>query len=212
MKFTIYSINDVRKHYKRNIRTQMIGWPEVDIGCCNGAVPEQMRGAQERHPYPINWKAGSPPLVGQLGIWYSFLNALDHAPIITFDDDAIVPPTFRRDFRIRSAELPEDTDFFQLFLPRDSDHLYDPSQDISEHLTRSYSHYGGVSFLITERGGRRMKELVQRDGITGQYDDVIYRYGKEGELNVYCSKPSLPDLVYISGLEQSIVQESEKYA
>lgn len=212
MKYTIYSIDDRREQYKKNIRFQTMGWEEVKDWCVDGSDPDQLAQSQALHPYLLNWNSDNPPKVGQLGIWYSFLNAIQHAPIITFDDDAIVPSTFRRDFRVRSAELPDDTDFFQLFLPRDSDHLYDPDQDVSKHLTRSYSRYGGVAFYITDRGAYRMMRLVERDGIFDQYDNTIYQYGKAGELNVYCSKPKYPDLVYISGMEESIVQTSERYA
>lgn len=208
MKFTIYSIDDSRERYKKIIRHNTLGWEYVDVGTVNGYDPTLLTSAQQTHPYKIDWKAERPPKVGQLGIWYSFLNALYYTPIVTFDDDAIIGPSFKRDFRVRSEELPTDADFFQLFLPRDSDHMYDPSQDVSEHLTRCYSRYGGVGFYLTPKGADRIRMLVSRDGITDQYDNTLYAYSKAGELKGYCSKPHLSDLVWITGKEKSIVQES----
>jgi hypothetical protein len=150
--------------------------------------------------------------VGQLGIWFSFLNALEHAPIITFDDDAIVNPMVTASAPLRWRSIKQDFDFFSLFLPRDSDHLYDPTQDVSDWATRVYARYGGVSFYFTERGRDRIKALLKRDGIRAQYDDTLYAYAKAGELDGFCSKPTHRDLVYITGQESSLVQESESYA
>jgi hypothetical protein len=63
----------------------------------------------------------------------------------------------------------------------------------------------------TERGKENIRALLKRDGITAQYDDTLYAYSKAGELNGYCSKPTLPDLVYITGEEASIVQDTEDF-
>jgi hypothetical protein len=61
----------------------------------------------------------------------------------------------------------------------------------------------------SEQGAQKLKTLLERDGFTGQYDDTLYMYAKASELNGYCSKPTRPDLVYITGLEKSIVQETD---
>jgi hypothetical protein len=207
VKYTIYSINEKRKQYKTVMRTRLGSWDEVDVHCVDGGNETELQLAMDQHPYEIKFDAK----VGQLGIWYSFLNALEHAPILTFDDDALLNQMFSIQFSLRLKELPEDADFFQLFLPRDSDHMYDPSADVGRWLTRCYSRYGGVGFYFTEKGAANIKNLVRQDGIFDQYDNTLLSYAKSGDLNGYCSKPQHPDLVYITGLEQSIVQESERY-
>lgn len=203
MKYTIHSVSDSREHYKKQLRYVLRAWEEIDLPSVNGSDPDALAAAMERHPYEVKWRAR----VGQLGIWYSFLDALEHAPIVTFDDDAIVDPNLTVSFPIRTRGL--DFDFFSLFIPRDSDHMHNPSNDVSTWATRVYSRYGGVSFCFSERGRDRIKALLERDGIRGQYDDTLYAYAKAGELDGFCSKPEHKDLVYITGQETSIVQESD---
>ena len=164
------------------------------------------------HGYQINWQDASPPRVGHLGIWYTVLNSFILAPHVTFEDDALLNPNFMLEWSMREMQLPQDTDFFSLFLPRDSDHMYHDGLAVSSRLCRTYQRYGGVSMHYTKQGVDKIKSLLERDGIIDQYDNQLYAYSKSGELNGYCSKPELTDLVYITGQEISIVQESEKYA
>lgn len=211
MKYTVFSIDSSRQHYVKNIHAALHGWKFVPNNNVNGREPAELSTALEEHGYGLNFPEGKRPRVGQLGIWLTVLNALGNAPLVTFEDDAMLGPQFKKNFDIRISELPDDADFFSLFLPRDSDHLCSPEHFISKHLCRTYQRYGGVSMYYTEQGARKIKKLLSRDGFTGQYDDTLYAYSKSGELNGYCSKPTLSDLVYISGLENSIVQETDFY-
>lgn len=209
MKYTVFSVDDSRKHYTKQIHNKLKGSMErVETECVDARIPEQFERAREKYPYKIAYERGMPRL-GHIGIWSTVLNSFEHAPHVTFEDDAILGRFFTLNLNIRLKELPEDADFFSLFLPRDSDHLWNESLSVSDHLTKTYQRYGGVSMYYTEQGVDKIKSLLDRDGITGQYDDTLYAYAKSGELNGYCSKPTLPDLVSISGTEDSIVQESD---
>jgi len=208
MRYTIFSVDDSRSHYTRRIRRELAGWEEVVTDCVDGRVKEHLKEAQEKHPYPVNFEAK----VGHLGIWYTVLNSFESAPLVTFEDDALLGQHFQTHFNWRISELPDDADFFSLFLPRDSDHLYRDSYARGEFIGKTYQLYGGVSMYYTEKGVEKIRRLLERDGLTGQYDNVLYRYSQTGELNGYCSKPSLSDLVYITGTESSIAQETERYA
>lgn len=182
------------------------GWEHIRVSSVDGKNIEELQYAQQKHPYEINWDAR----LGHLGIWYSVLNALDHAPIVTFEDDALLHDDFQNNFEYRVAELPDDWDFFSLFIPRDSDKIFDERRDsVGESVCKTYQRYGGVSMYYSAQGAQKIKALLERDGLTGQYDDTLYMYAKAGELNGYCSKPSWADLVYITGLEKSIVQETD---
>lgn len=208
MKYTIYSVNDDRYQYKMKLRSRLRKWDEVSINCVDGRDPAQLAKAVSEHGIEIV----KPDIrVGQLGVWYTFLNAIEEAPLVTFDDDALLCDNFTEEFWKRAADLPGDTDFFSLFLPRDSDHMASPSNYFGKYLTKAYAKYGGVSFFITKRGAVKIKNLVKRDGIFAQYDDQIYHYNKAGLLNGYCSQPELQDLVYITGQELSIAQGTEIY-
>jgi hypothetical protein len=214
MKYTIFQVDDSRQHYVDAIRRELSmwdGWDEVKTECVDGRIPEQLAAAQAKHPYEIveNRTMGFP-LKGHLGIWYTVLNALEQAPIVTFEDDAILLDYFGFEFMQRMKHLPNDADFFALFIPRDSDHMCLPRHDFgSTKLCRIYQPYGGVSMYYTEQGAKKIKKLLERDGLTDQYDNRLMNYAWHGELNGYTSKPSYPDLVRITGEETSIVQETE---
>lgn len=205
MRHTIFSVGNSRQHYIDNMKKGLLGWEELDTHCVDGRIPEELRDAQKKHPYKVNFDAR----VGHLGIWFTVLNALEKAPIVTFEDDALLHPNFKEEFYTRVGELPEDFDFFSLFLPRDSDHMYSNQNSAGRYISKTYQRYGGVSMYYSKQGAEKIVSLLERDGITGQYDDTLYAYSKAGELNGYCSKPQYKDLVYITGLEDSIVQETD---
>lgn len=205
MRYAIFSVDDSRSSYTDRLKGQLGSWERISTECVDGRIDEQLKAAQEKHPYPVNFDAK----VGHLGIWYTVLNSFEHAPLVTFEDDALLGPDFLTNLNWRLAALPEDFDFFSLFLPRDSDHLYTPACDAGLFVCRTYQRYGGVSMYYSKQGVEKIRGLLERDGFTGQYDDTLYEYAKSGELNGYCSKPQYSDLVYISGVEPSIVQETE---
>lgn len=207
MKYKIYSIDDSRKSYTDKLYATLTGWNPIGSRTVNGAHSPSLQDAIDDFGIEIKTSLR----VGQLGIWYSFLYALQEAPLVTFDDDAILSAGFISRWSLVKAMMPEDTDFFSLFLPRDSDHMWNKSMMVSRTISRVYSKYGGVSFYFTERGKEKIMSLLKEEGITGQYDDTLYRWAKEGKLNGYCLPPTQPDLVYITGQEKSIVQESEWY-
>lgn len=64
---------------------------------------------------------------------------------------------------------------------------------------------------ISEQGALKIKSLIERDGITGQWDDQLYDYASRGELKGFSSKPSLPDIVFITGAEPSTVHSTIEF-
>jgi hypothetical protein len=188
-------------------------WDEfhgLSVDCTD---PKMLEFKKHSSPHAIHIEPGKLERAGQLGIWFSVLNALAVAheyPIVTFEDDALLHANFVPEFFDRIKQLPDDADFFALFIPRDSDHLYDnETMSVSAKLCRAYQNYGGVSMYYTPQGARKIMRLLDRDGLHEQYDNQLFDYVKAGELNGYTSKPYFPDLVYITGQEASIVQESE---
>lgn len=205
MKYSIFRVDDSRSHYIDMMEPKLSGWNRIETYCVDGRIPDELEKAMARFPYEIRY----PARVGHLGIWYTVLNSLDEAPLVTFEDDALLHDSFKKEFELRVSELPEDFDFFSLFIPRDSDHQYKTENSAGWFICKTYQRYGGVSMYYSKQGAQKIKALLERDGITGQYDDTLYEYSKRGELNGYCSKPSIQDLVYITGAEESIVQETD---
>lgn len=218
MKYTIFHVGDTRQHYIDDIRanlSQYPTWTEVHTQCVDGRIDEQLAEAQNKWSdikvAPAT-NIGGFPRRGHLGIWYTVLNAMEHGPVVTFEDDAILKEhLFELEFYDRFGQIPEDADFFSLFIPRDSDHMFKDRHDFgARSVCRAYQGYGGVSMYYTERGIERIMNLLRRDGLYNQYDNQLYNYSWHGELNGYTSKPSVPDLVRISGTEDSIVQETDQ--
>lgn len=211
MKFTTFAIDDSRAKFRRSLHQYLcgIGWQPFVNYNVNGSVPHELEKHFDKYGFANNFPDG---LVGHFGIWFTVLNSFEHAPHVTFEDDALLGPNFQLNWNMRIKQLPKDADFFSLFLPRDSDHMYDDSLSVSRTLTRTYQRYGGVSMYYTRQGTEKIMSLLERDGFVDQYDNTLYAYAKSGALHGYCSKPSLSDLVYITGLENSIIQESELYS
>lgn len=208
MKFTIFAINDKRAHLCLPLHDRLcnIGWKPFVNHNVNGTVDSELDRHFDKYGYENNFLSGR---VGHFGIWFTVLNSFEHAPHVTFEDDAVLGHNFQLNWNVRIKQLPKDADFFSLFLPRDSDHLYNEDRSVSRCLTKTYQHYGGVSMYYTVQGVEKIKSLLARDGFTQQYDNTLYTYAADGELNGYCSKPSLTDLVYITGTEESIVQNTD---
>lgn len=215
MNYTIFSIDDRRKHYTDAIRDQLernFWWRYWPTQAVDGRDREEL----ERNLETNHLEVVRPGMkVGQLGIWCTVVNALwsfGGKSLVTFEDDAILNSSFDSVFWNVTTNLPRDTDAFSLFLPRDQDGVYHTHQqelNVSAGICKAYQRYGGVSMLWTPRGADNFLKLVERDGITDQWDDQLYKYAQAGELNVYTQPPSPMVLVGISGTEESIVQESE---
>lgn len=209
MRYTIFSVDDTREHYKQKIVEALPNWRYVHVDSIDGRFRLELKHGMEAHPYKINDHTEGGLKVGHLGIWYSVLNALDHAPIVTFEDDALLASNFQERFAERTRYMPGSFDFFSLFLPRDSDHLYDPATHGQSLIVKAYQYYGGVSMYYSAKGAHKIKKLLERDGIQLQYDNQLYKYARSGELEGYTSNPALEDLVYITGNEPSIVQVTD---
>lgn len=212
MRYAIFQVDDSRQHYVDGIRNELSRdghWEEIDVWCVDGRIPEQLAKAQAKWTYPIYMDR---PTVGQLGIWYTVLNALEAGVDVTFEDDAILlHHFFNFEFHSRLEELPDDADFFSLFVPRNRDDMLKPRHDIGQpRVCRAYHPYGGVSMHWTPKGRERFFELLDRDGMKDQWDNQLYGYSWAGEMQGYTSKYMWPELVRITGREQSIVQESER--
>lgn len=201
MKYTIFQIDDSRAQNADYIRSQMTGcWDEEENIAVDGRN-------YTKHFAAFEWYPRATP--GQIGVWYSFQNALSLAPILTLDDDAIVYPRFGREAAQIIRELPEDTDFFALYQPPYFASLFKPRHDIGHDLIcRAYQPYGAVAMYYTRQGRDRIGKLIRRDGFRMQYDNQLFQYSWDGELNGYGLKPGV-NLVKHDDFAPSIIQENQ---
>ena len=235
MYYKIFSIDDRRAHYTRAIQEAVADWTPAHTPTINGLDDKHLKGVMsEFDDIAINAEF----TVGQLGIWYSVLCALEwvdyeKVPLVTFEDDAILDPRFTDRFGFLKTDIPEDCDFLSLFIPRDYKQKYyygtvldTEGRILAENMgltggaqwhtenpwiKRAYQRYGGVCMYYTPQGAERILDLVEKTGLTDQYDDYLYRHSRLGNLNGYTLHPRTPDMVWITGTEDSIVQNSPLY-
>lgn len=209
--YTIFSIDDSRDRLTKETRRILseAGWNEVETECISAYRGDELEGEIQRRGIPIT---NSDLTRGEVAIWYTTLNGIEHAPIVTLEDDAIIDEMSIEAFDIALSELPEDADFFSLFIPRDSDHMFNQDYFIGKNrVCKTYQVYGGVSMYFTPQGVDRIMDLVHNDGIFAQWDNQFYQYAKEGKLNGYTSMPSTKDIVWISGQEPTTVHNTERF-
>lgn len=220
MNYAIMTLgNPERKHYVDAMENILKAgkWTRHYPVVCNGNDPEDLASHVDMWHLDINFPLAQK---GHLGIWYSVLNTLHKMHyskidrLITFEDDALLNTDLIYEWDVRSQSIPDDADFFSLFLPRDQDSVYYGDVEryyVNDHVCKVYQRYGGVSMMYTRKGAKKIMELLEQEGITGQYDDSLYMWAKAGLLNGYTSPPNLSDLVYITGEEPSIVQNTDLY-
>lgn len=211
-RYTVFSVDTARRHYIDKINAEMRRerWTPFYTRCINARFSDDLEREIERRDLKFNLH--KPLTRGEMGIWMTFLNGIQNAPVVTFEDDAIVDDNFHKDFAIAMEELPEDADFFSLFIPRDSDHMFKPEHDLGlSRVCKTYQKYGGVSMYVTMAGAMNIMRLVSEDGIIHQWDNQLYQYAREGKLNGYTSMPTVPDLVRVSSEEETTTHNTERF-
>lgn len=118
--YTIISINDDRAENKARLRQTFRELPEAFVMSVNGKSVKQLAHARRQHP---DVKKTSPRRLGEMGIWFSQLNAwkflMDskYDALLVLEDDAI-PTDQCADIVTQYLEyLPEDFDMLSLWVP-----------------------------------------------------------------------------------------------
>lgn len=235
LKYTIISLNDDRKHYKDNIRKNVV-FEEMHVPAYN---------ANEHHPFegialrglnldPI-WPNAKR---GELGVWLSNydrwkLVSTMEEPLIVFEDDAIVDNTFSEKFDAFVRQLPNGWDFAALWVPENQrqDFRYNLTYDWagnpivkgmlpaerslfavpnSDRVALVYQGYGMVSLMYSPQGGKKLVSLAKQYGITGPVDCWIYEQAHMGNLNGYAPRPEHAEIVTYDWSATSHVQLTER--
>lgn len=129
MKYAIMSIDESRSAKKTAIRNTISAWKEIKFPCVNGHNREELKKFQLENPWV--WMSYSrthrdtwTAKAGELGVWYSTINAWkwiavrpNEEYLIVLEDDALLDPAF--DFYAQEIidNTPPDFDFITLFVP-----------------------------------------------------------------------------------------------
>lgn len=197
MRYTIFQVDASRQSIVDAMAPKLKTWDFVPVECVDG------RGREFDDP-----RISEGLLTGHVGVWYTMLNAIEHAPLITIEDDAVLVDDFTQLAERQIAELPMTADFLAFFSNRD--YMYGLRHEIGcAHICKAYQPNGAVAMYYTKKGRNRIRQLVKRDGFMMQFDNQLYTYAWRGELNGFSSKPQ-HKLVSIDETVPSIAQTTER--
>jgi len=218
LKYSIITIDDRRKAYKDKLIEKM------------GQEPEGLPSIDGR---TINWvemtdglnipRQEWTPTQGEGGVWLSNFLHWDaiskyDEPVIIFEDDAIVMDTFYDNIDIMMEQLPEDWDYFALWVPDNQrqDYMYNVTYDIhglpqirgyvryegescfnigANHIAKVYQGYGLVATMYSPRGAQKLVDLARRHGIYTPVDCFIHDRAHAKELEGFAPKPHYLSLI-----------------
>jgi len=192
------------------IALNSFGDQQVHSKVVDGRSDASLELAQISSPYRVVDDPGSTfPLRGHLGVWYSVMNALDYAPLLVIEDDALLKDDFDRELNKALYNLPADADFLALFTPDARHHLF--NRDMHEYspgdLVRVWQPNGGVAIYWTARGAESFRALVEKDGMRAQWDNQLMQYAWDGRMKGYTFRPFEGIVGHAFG--SSIVQNTE---
>lgn len=218
MKYNIITIGDQRSLYKRKIRAT-VDFPEVVIPAVDATKVNLIEELEKRSltlPLPGAFS------IGEVGVWLSVFDCWqwsvdNNEELIVFEDDAIVHPHFNTELRGMMTELPEDYDFFTLWVPDNQlqDYMYNVSYDDSgipthrgnllpgnsyydfgaEWITRVYNGYGNVAQLFSPKGAQWFINRTQETGLYSPVDCYLYQEAHAGRCFGYAPKPDFANIV-----------------
>lgn len=190
--YAIVKINDKRIKTQKKIQEDLASFKQHFPECVDGRDEEAVRLFFSNNP---NIKELRPMRYGYLGHWISFLNMLNYIvdndleSLLVLEDDAILSKTFLYDLDTCMKELPDDYDFFMIYLsiPNSKNYLFSKddvlkrapsrvkiSDDIvkihedwdigSDHIVRTYQRFGSVGQVFSNKGAKKIIELAEING------------------------------------------------
>jgi GR25 family glycosyltransferase involved in LPS biosynthesis len=142
-----------------------------------------------------------PPSSGVIGVWASnylaYKNFLetDKELLFIFEDDVLLSANFKSIVSFYLKELPNDWDFFSLFVPDDSLFAYNTSHDIGKaNVCKSYQQWSCAGYVVSKAGARKAVQDIESRGITAPVDWYVFNFRMKPEedqmmFNTYTLRP-----------------------
>ena len=243
IEYTILSIDDSREAKKQRIRDTIKDFKEVQVEAINGHVRDNLYNYLRDHDdvglIDVNiWR----PKAGELGVWFSNINAWTHAAnsdaeaLIVFEDDAMIAPEFDDYVHQCLGEVPDDWDFFALFIPENQkgDFNYYTAFDAGgEHVpglrqyvpggsnqwkikgnkvvARAYQTYSCVAMMYSKQGAQKLLKRVEETTLFTPVDCYLYILAHTDRLNGYQPLPDYDRFVEIDWKAPSLIHKTEGY-
>jgi GR25 family glycosyltransferase involved in LPS biosynthesis len=165
----------------------------------------------------------------------AWVAAQEHGPLIVLEDDAIVSERFDVIMENVWHDLPEDWDYFCLFVPDNQfedyyrataydengepklytnpgEKWYSPSMG-SAYVGRAYQGYSCVGIMYSQQGGKKLHELAQQYGMYTPVDCFIFQQTHTGRVNGYAHTPDCErPVTYDWHNSPTLVQDTERYS
>lgn len=218
--YCIISINDDRKALKADIVNRVGSYPRTfGIEFIDGSEAS-IGTLQDKFNVDYIWDNAK---LGELGIWFSFLNVCQYAvdnnkTVLAFEDDAIITSdNFQEDLERLLAYVPEDGDVFSVMVPRNQ-HVGANLEWLSKFtgiaithtdiaptyripgvhvICRAYQGYSMVCMIYTPEGAKKILDRVQETGMYQPADCWVFEQHDQGIINVYTPVPTEATLVDI---------------
>ena len=230
--YTIITVDDSREEKKADIRKYMQPMDEVFIPWVDCREPDKHKAARVANIdlFTTKWENVVP---GEFGVFLSQINAwkyaedMDYGGLIVFEDDALLNEDTHKNIEYFASLLPKDWDTFSVFVP-DSEYqefythrfLNDRNMKMlniipegaAEYLTKhkalakAYQGFSCVATAISPSGGKKLNELVKRNGMYAPVDIAIFEWAKAGEINAYAPTPPYCDMVSIRWGDWSVIR------
>ena len=158
---------------------------------------------------PLGWN-GRGWKVGEFGIWASNYTAwknfakTDHKMLMLIEDDIVLSSRFNEKLIKYINELPENWDFFTVYVPPTGNKRYKTEKTTIEigkqNICRVYQSWSCLCYIVSKQGVNKLLELV-KDGVNGPIDHWLF-YNKN--LNGYTIKPEVHNICDIYQLESTV--------
>lgn len=153
---------------------------------------------------------------GELGVWASnytawknFVNT-DHDMLMLMEDDIVLNKNFNIKLKEYIRELPEEWDFFTVYIPSFGNIRYDvhkKSLDIGkENICKVYQSWSCLCYIVSKDGAKKLLDQVKQP-VKSPIDHWLF-YNEN--LNGYAIKLEKGNICDIYKL-QSTIQSTEKY-
>lgn len=203
------------------LRRKLSGYEEINTEIFNSRETDKQAILEQ---VGLQLSNGWNPERGEVGAYASHYRSWELAaklnePLMVFEDDAVLDTNFHVNFPKQIAELPDDWDFFAMWVPdNQKNHYteyitvngpfeaptlkgirYDGSTQFGcyrQFICRSYQGYGQVAIMYRPSGAQKLIDNVQQHGMYNTVDCTMHFLSLARQVNGYAPKPAFANLVH----------------
>lgn len=150
---------------------------------------------------------------GELGIWASNYTSWkklldsDYDALINLEDDIFLMCDFYDKLQILLQDIPEDWDFFTLYVPPNQEYLYRSELNVTENVCFSFQGWSLLACMVSRKGAKKALDIM-KDGFHDPLDFYILKSPEK--FKVYSITPKFENIVSLITLPSSFQQKSDK--